>query len=48
MPGVEILEAVTNFKDDLRTVVDPAWPERNGSAVTPGLGTHQRSSAVMV
>lgn len=28
-PGAEILEAVANFTDDLQTVVDPAWPDRN-------------------
>lgn len=28
-PGAEILEAVANFTDDLQTVIDPAWPDRN-------------------
>jgi len=32
-PGVEILEAVINFGDELQTVIDPAWPSRNAPAV---------------
>ena len=39
-PGEEILEAIVNFSDELRTVIDPVWPSRNAPKVRETLFEH--------